>query len=197
VARTEIRITGFGGQGVILLGYIIGRACAIYANLNATMTQSFGPEARGSACSSTLVISDKEVLYPYVIRPDILVALSSDGYQKHIHELKHEGVLIYDVDLVEPEKDTGHQCYGIPATRLAEKLGRKIVQNAVVCGFVGAVTEIVPREALRKALEESVPAGTQEINLQAFDAGWAYFEENYADSERVSKKQQQKLSRAD
>lgn len=187
MARTEIRITGFGGQGVIMLGHIIGRACAIHAGLNATMTQSFGPEARGSACSSTLVISDKEVLYPYVIHPDILVALSLDGYQKHFRELKHEGILIYDSDLVMPEKDTGHQSYGVPATRIAESLGRKIVQNAVVCGFIGAVTDVVPRDALRKALEESAPAGTEELNLKAFDAGWAYFEENYAESERGTK----------
>jgi 2-oxoglutarate ferredoxin oxidoreductase subunit gamma len=197
VARIEIRITGFGGQGVILLGYIIGRACAINANFHATMTQSFGPEARGSACSSTLVISDKEVLYPYVTRTDILVALSSDGYEKYFRELKHEGVLIYDLDLVDPQKNSGHQCYGIPATRIAEKLGRKIVQNAVVCGFVGAVTEIVPKEALREALKSSVPAGTEEINLQAFDAGWAYFEENYAGSRSAFEKERQKSSTAD
>ncbi len=192
MARTEIRITGFGGQGVILLGYVTGMACAINANLHATMTQSFGPEARGSACSSTLVISDKEVLYPYVQQADILIALSSDGYLKYKDELKHEGILIYDLDLVHPEARGGQSTYGVPATRIAEELGRRIVQNIVVCGFFGAVSEIVPMEALRGAVEKSVPSGTEELNLKAFDAGWNYFSEHYAAKERAVRKEAQK-----
>ena len=82
-SRTEIRITGFGGQGVVLSGHILGRACAIEAGQHSTMIQSFGPEARGSACSSTLVVSDSEVLYPYIHRPDIFVVMSSEGYEKY------------------------------------------------------------------------------------------------------------------
>ncbi len=86
MSRTEIRITGFGGQGVVLSGYIIGRASAVNAGLPSTMIQSFGPEARGSACSATLVISDKEVLYPYIRRPHVLVAISAAVYEKYRHE---------------------------------------------------------------------------------------------------------------
>ena len=80
--RTEIRITGFGGQGVVLAGHIIGHACAVNADMHATMIQSFGPEARGSACSTTLAVSDTEVLYPYIGRPDIFVVMSGEGYEK-------------------------------------------------------------------------------------------------------------------
>ena len=93
MSRTEIRITGFGGQGVVLSGYIIGRACAIHAGKHATMIQSFGPEARGSACSAMLSVSDTEVLYPYIHRPDIFVVMSSEGYDMYSDELKGDGIL--------------------------------------------------------------------------------------------------------
>lgn len=184
MTRTEIRITGFGGQGVVLSGYILGRACAINANLHATMIQSFGPEARGSACSSMLVVSDGPVRYPYIICPDIFVAMSSDGYEKHRDELKDDGTLIYEKDLVHPVLKDGQPAFGVPSTRIAEtKVGRSIVQNIVMIGFFGAVTKIVPREALRDAVEASVPAGTEALNLKAFNAGWSYFEEHYAAKE--------------
>jgi 2-oxoglutarate ferredoxin oxidoreductase subunit gamma len=179
VTRTEIRITGFGGQGVVLSGYIIGRACAINAAKHATMIQSFGPEARGSACSATLAVSDTEVLYPYIHRPDIFVVMSGEGYAKYRDELKDDGVLIYEKELVHPELKDGQPAFGVPSTRIAETLGRAIIQNIVMLGFVAGVTEIVPREAMREAVKASVPAGTEELNLKAFDAGLAYFDEHY------------------
>ena len=102
MARTEIRITGYGGQGVVLSAYIVGRACSINAGKHATMIQSFGPEARGSACSATLVIEDTEVLYPYIRRPSFLVALSSEGYEKYKDELADDGTLMHEAELVTP-----------------------------------------------------------------------------------------------
>ena len=179
MARTEIRITGFGGQGVVLSGYIIGRASAINAELHATMIQSFGPEARGSACSATLVVSDEEVLYPYIRRPDIFVVMSSEGYDRYHDELKDEGALIYEKDLVHPKLKEGQPAFGISSTRIAESLGRSLVQNIVMIGFVAAVTKLVTREQMREAVRTSVPAGTEELNLKAFDAGWDYYEEHY------------------
>ena len=173
-SRTEIRITGFGGQGVVLSGHILGRACAIEAGQHSTMIQSFGPEARGSACSSTLVVSDSEVLYPYIHRPDIFVVMSSEGYEKYRDELKEDGVLIYESDLVKPTFKEGQRAFGVPSTRIAESLGRAIVQNIVMVGFVTGVTELVPREAMREAVEHSVPPGTEELNLAAFDKGLEY-----------------------
>ena len=174
-SRTEVRITGFGGQGVVLAGHIIGRACAIHGGQDATMIQSFGPEARGSACSATLAISDSEVLYPYITRPDILVAMSSEGYEKYRDELKEDGTLVFERDLVHPEFKEDQAAYAIPSTRIAESLGRTIVQNIVMVGFFAAVTELVPHEALREAVEHSVPAGTEKLNLAAFDKGFDHF----------------------
>lgn len=179
MSRTEIRITGFGGQGVVLSGYIIGRACAVNAGQHATLIQSFGPEARGSACSATLAVSDTEVLYPYIHSPDVFVVMSSEGYDKFGGDIKDGGILIYEKDLVHPACKEAQSAYGIPSTRIAESLGKAIVQNIVMVGFFAAVTRLVPREAIRNAVKESVPAGTEELNLKAFDAGYSYYEEAY------------------
>ena len=179
MSRTEIRITGYGGQGVILCGYIIGRAAAIHANKHATQIQSFGPEARGSACSTTLVICDTEVLYPYIKEPDFFVAMSSEGYEKYRHELKKDGKLIYGSDLVKPVEEDVKRAYGVPATTIAERIGRSLVQNIVMLGFVTAVINLVSKEQMREAVKGSVPPGTEELNLKAFEAGWAAFEEQY------------------
>ena len=179
MSRTEIRITGFGGQGVILAGHIIGRACAVEGGQHATMIQSFGPEARGSACSATLTVSDSEVLYPYITQPDIFVVMSGEGYEKHFAELKDDGILVYEKDLVQAQPKPGQKAFGVSSTRLAEEQGRAIVQNIVMVGFFSAATRIVPRDAARAAVKGSVPAGTEELNLKAFDAGWSAFETDY------------------
>jgi len=184
MSRTEIRITGFGGQGVVLSGYIIGKACAINAGKHATMIQSFGPEARGSACSATLTVSEEEVLYPYIHRPDIFVVMSSEGYDKFGDELKDDGTLVYEKDLVHPTLKKGQPAFGVPSTRIAESLGRSIVQNIVMLGFFAAVTGIATREEMQEAVKSSVPAGTEELNLKAFNAGWKYFEEEYGTAKK-------------
>jgi 2-oxoglutarate ferredoxin oxidoreductase subunit gamma len=175
MAVTEIRITGFGGQGVILCGYIIGKAASIFNEQHSTLTQSFGPEARGSACSAQVIISDDRVLYPYVTAPDILIAMSKDGYLTHKDKISDDCIIVYDSDLVKLERHGSKvKTYGIPATRIAEELGRKIVLNIVMLGFFGAVSGILPKDALRKAVETSVPSGTEELNLKAFDKGYEY-----------------------
>ncbi len=181
----ESRVTGLGGQGVILAGLIIGRASAICGGRHATMTQSFGPEARGSACSATLAISDTEVLYPYIQSPDILVAMSSEGYWKYRDELQSDGLLIFEKDLVQPELLPGQRAFGISSTRIAESLGRKIVQNIVMVGFFAAATGIVTREQMREAVLQAIPAGTEKLNLEAFDAGWSTFEVEYGSRQDV------------
>jgi 2-oxoglutarate ferredoxin oxidoreductase subunit gamma len=175
MAKSEIRITGFGGQGVILSGYIIGKAASIFNNQHATLTQSFGPEARGSACSAQVIVSDDRVLYPYVTKADILVAMSKDGYMTHKNNLAEKSIVVYEKDLV-PLAEHGPEVktFGVPATRFAEELGRKIVLNIVMVGFLGAVTGLLPKEALREAVETSVPPGTEELNLKAFDKGYEY-----------------------
>ena len=169
----EIKLGGFGGQGIILSGIIIGRAAAIYDNKHATLTQSFGPEARGSACSASVVISDEPITYPYVLRPDILVVMSQDAYNRFRPELKPEGLLLYESELVhfDGSRAAGRR-FGIPATRLAEEVGRRLVLNIVMVGFFAAMTDVVRAEAIRQSVEVSVPAGTEALNLAAFQKGY-------------------------
>ncbi len=175
MATTEIKIGGLGGQGVILSGMIIGKAAALYDNKDATMTQAFGPEARGSACSAQLIISDSPILYPYVSRPAVMVTLSQDAFAKFSPQLAQGGTLLVEEELVDVgEPPNGAKVYGIPATRFAEELGRKLVLNIVMVGFFTAVTKLIDADAMRKAVTSSVPPGTERLNLSAFDKGFAY-----------------------
>lgn len=172
---TEIRIAGFGGQGVILSAVVLGKAASIYENGFATMTQNFGPEARGGACSAQLVVSDEPVLYPYVTQPDIMVIMSQEAYNRFSGELKPGGILIIEEDLVRVSDLKGHpQVYAIPATRFAEELGKRMVLNSVMVGFFAAVTKLIAADAVRKAVSDSVPASFRELNLKAFDKGYEY-----------------------
>lgn len=171
---TEIRIAGFGGQGVILSASVIGKAASIVEGGFATMTQSFGPEARGGACSAQVIVSNEPVLYPYVTRPDVLVVMSQEAYTRFAPELKPGGIMLIEQDLVRINSAGDTQIYGIPATRIAEQLGKRMVLNIVMVGFFGAITGIVSRDALRKAVEDSVPPSFRELNMKAFDAGFDY-----------------------
>jgi 2-oxoglutarate ferredoxin oxidoreductase subunit gamma len=171
----EIRFAGYGGQGIIRSGIIVGRAASIYDNKFSTMSQSFGPEARGGACSSQLVVSESKVLYPYITASDILVAMSQPGYDKFESELGEEGMLLFDEDLVKSLPSRGNiKSFSIPATRFAEQLGKKIVANVVMLGFLTAVADVVSYEAMKKALPDSVPEKALELNYKAFDKGYEY-----------------------
>jgi 2-oxoglutarate ferredoxin oxidoreductase subunit gamma len=172
---TEIRIAGFGGQGVILSAIVLGKAASIYENGFATMTQNFGPEARGGACSAQLVLSDSPVLYPYVTRPDIMVIMSQEAYNRFAPELKPGGMLIVEEDLVRVSDLRGDlKVYAIPATRFAEELGKRMVLNSVMVGFFTAVTKLLTADAVRKAVADSVPPSFRELNIKAFDKGYDY-----------------------
>lgn len=173
--RTEIKIGGFGGQGVILSGYIIGRAASIYDNKFSTMIQSFGPEARGSACSAQVIVDPNEIDYPYITKPQIMIVMSQEAYTKFSPELAPGGILITEEELVNPHnlrKDISH--YSIPATRFAEELGKRLVVNIVMIGFMTAVTKLLDPEAVSKAVIASVPKGTEDLNLKAFSKGYEY-----------------------
>jgi 2-oxoglutarate ferredoxin oxidoreductase subunit gamma len=172
---TEIRVAGFGGQGVILSAIVLGKAASIYQGEFATMTQNFGPEARGGACSAQLMLSDQPVLYPYVTQPDVLVVMSQEAYTKFAPELKDRGTLLIERDLVRvSEMPAQTRIYSIPATRIAEELGKRMVLNIVMVGFFAAVTQLLGADAVRKAIADSVPASFRELNLKAFDKGYEY-----------------------
>jgi len=172
---TEIRIAGFGGQGVILSAIVLGKACSIHEGKFATMTQNFGPEARGGACSAQLILSDQPVLYPYVAQPDVLVVMSQEAYTKFRPELKEGGTLLIERDLVRvTDVSKMAKVYSVPATRIAEELGKRMVLNIVMVGFFAAVTRLLEADAVRKAVADSVPASFRELNLKAFDKGYEY-----------------------
>jgi len=175
MSRTEIKIGGFGGQGVILSGYIIGRAASIYDNKYATMIQAFGPEARGSSCSAQIIVSDQPIAYPYITAPNIMVLMSQEAYSKFSPELVSGGTLITEEELVVPQhlrSDVKH--YSIPATRFAEELGKRIVVNIIMMGFTTAICGVVHEKAMIDAVKASVPKGTEEFNFLAFIKGLEY-----------------------
>jgi len=183
----EIKIGGLGGQGVILAGMIIGKAATIYDNKHATLIQSFGPEARGSACSAQLIISDNKILYPYVTKPDILMVMSQEAFTKFYPEMNENGILLIEDELVKVNNlKPGIKLYGISATRLAEELGRRLFLNIVMVGFFAAVTNLVSADAFRKAVADSVPKGTESMNLQAFEKGYAYGQKLIAETAKVT-----------
>ncbi len=173
---TEIRIAGFGGQGVILAGMVIGKAATIFDNKFVTLTQSFGPEARGSACSVQLIVSNEPVLYPYITKPDILVVMSQEACTRFAPQIKPGGLMLYEQELIKLDKQLAAniRTFGIPATRFAEELGRKLVLNMVMVGFVTAMTALTTADAVRKAVADSVPRGTEKLNLAAFEKGFEY-----------------------
>ena len=173
---SEIRIAGFGGQGVILAGMVIGKAATLFDNKFVTLTQSFGPEARGSACSVQLIVSPEPILYPYISTPDVLVVMSQEACTRFCSEVRPGGLLLYEQDMIKPGKKCcpDVRSFGIPATHLAEELGRKLVLNMVMVGFVTAMTFLTTADAVRKAVTDSVPKGTEQLNLAAFEKGFEY-----------------------
>jgi 2-oxoglutarate ferredoxin oxidoreductase subunit gamma len=171
----HILITGFGGQGIVMAGDILGKAATLYDHKHATMTQNYGPEARGGACTSQVIISGEEILFPCVEEPEILVCMSQEAYTKNVKSLRPEGTLIWDTDLVHTRKtDMHYKTFHIPSTRFAEQLGTKMMANIVMLGFLSAVEPLVHSEALKKAIMDSVPGSTKDNNLHAFNKGREY-----------------------
>jgi len=172
--RREILITGFGGQGIVLAGLILGKAASLGDKRESTLTQSYGPEARGGACSAQVIISDGTIHYPYVRHPDVLVCMSQGGFDKFADLLKDDGTLIIDQDLVQPANKANEKLFFIPATRFAEEMGRKMMANIVMLGFLTAVTGTITVDSARKTVEQSVPTGTEQMNLKAFNKGFDF-----------------------
>lgn len=168
----RILIGGFGGQGVILMAMIIGKAAAVFEEKFSTMMQSFGPEARGGACSAQLIISDKPIAYPYISSADVCIFMNQESCDRYIGQLKPGGVLIANSDLVKPRaSDKEAEIYSVAANSIAEELGRLMVANIVMCGFAAAVADM-DAEACRKAIKDTVKKDTIELNIKAFERGF-------------------------
>lgn len=169
--RHEIRFSGFGGQGIILSAVILGRAAALYDNRYAVQTQVYGPEARGGASMSQVIIDDEPILFPKVKIPDLFVIMSQEGFEKYGKSAGTDATMLIDSGLVHDRPVC--RWIGIPATSEAKtRLGRDIVANIIMLGSLVASTGVVSSEALEKAILASVPKGTEELNMSAMRLGF-------------------------
>ena len=172
ITRNGVIVTGFGGQGIVLAGRILGMAAALGDKKESTLVQSYGPESRGGACCAQVIISDDVIQYPYIKTPDVLICMSQSAYEKYKDQLKPEGQLLTDKDLVNPDEQ--RDFFSIPATRMAEELGRKMMANIIMLGFATSVTAVASEIAMKEAVTSSVPKGTEKMNLKAFAKGFDY-----------------------
>jgi 2-oxoglutarate ferredoxin oxidoreductase subunit gamma len=172
--RKEIRIAGFGGQGVVLSGSILGKAASIYDKGFASLTQSYGPESRGGSCRAEVVIDDAPVDYPYVVNPQVQIILSQDAYNQYGKDAAPDTLVIVDSDLVEVDPHQNPEPLSIPASHMAQDLGRVVVANIIMLGFLAAKSDIVSYEALKDSILDSIPQGTEDFNMKAFELGYNY-----------------------
>ncbi len=171
--RVEVRFSGSGGQGIILAGVILAEAAAIYDNKNAVQSQSYGPEARGGASKSEVIISDGEIDYPKATHIDILLALTQVACDKYVPDIKKGGVLIVDCHEVQTIPKGDFTVYSLPVFELAqEKIGKRIVANIIALGVVVGLTGVVSRKAIEEAVLGRIPRGTEELNLRALQVGF-------------------------
>ncbi|MBT1075454.1 2-oxoacid:acceptor oxidoreductase family protein [Geobacter grbiciae] len=171
--RYEIRFSGAGGQGLILAGVIMAEAASIYQGIQAVQSQSYGPEARGGASKSEVIISDEAIDYPKATRVDALLALTQEACDKYSHDLKEGGVLLIDSDLVKTQPKGSFKVVSFPIINTAKnEVGREIVANIVALGAMVALTEVVDKENAEKAVLARVPEAFIELNRKAFQLGY-------------------------
>jgi len=169
--RTEVRIAGFGGQGVVLAGVSLGKA-AMLDGYQAVQTQSYGAEARGGAARSEIVIANDPIIYPEVTAPNLMAALSQVALDRYLPDLRDDATLIIDTELVSQVPEREAPVLGQSFTEVAGRdLGRPIVANMVMLGYLVGVTRVVTPASLRQAVREGVPPGTEELNLKAMERG--------------------------
>jgi len=168
--KKEIRICGFGGQGVILSGFIIGKAASVFMDYNAVQSQSYGPEARGGAARSEVIISDEKIGYPRPTSVDFFIAMSQEAFDTYRKDIRKDTVVVVDPDLV-PKNNIGQPVHKVHAQQIAEKLGNKIVTNIVMVGAATAIFDVLKHDAVRDAVADSVPKKFIELNKKAFEEG--------------------------
>lgn len=169
--RYEMRFTGSGGQGVILASIIMAEA-AIISGKNAVQSQAYGPEARGGVCKAETIISDEQIWFSKVIKPNFLLALTQDSLDKYVDGLAHDAVVLADDTLTRPALAEGLRYYSLPILRTAEeKVGRAMTANIVAVGVINALTGLFDGDVLRQAVSRHIPAGTEALNALALGAG--------------------------
>jgi 2-oxoglutarate ferredoxin oxidoreductase subunit gamma len=168
--RYDIRLSGSGGQGLILMGIILAEAIGLYEGKFVAQTQSYGPEARGGASKAEVVVSDEEIDYPKALKLDLLLCMNQKSCDDYYMDLKPEGLLVADTTFV--TQTPVARAVEIPFTRMArEKLGKAMAANIVALGAISKLTAIVSPRSLEKALLARAPSGTEELNRQALKIG--------------------------
>lgn len=171
MTRQEIRLAGFGGQGIILAGVILGEG-AVLDGKEAVQTQSYGPESRGGAARAEVVIDQGDIDYPRVIAPDIMIALSQPGFDAYNSDLKDDGIIIADEDLVDTDSYPGKaKVFKAPFSKTADELGNRIITNIIMLGCITAVTGVVSEKNMMEAVKARVPKKFEELNIKGFNKG--------------------------
>lgn len=175
VSRTKFRFSGFGGQGVITMAHVLGHGGTVNAGMDATMTETYGPEKTGGFSRGDVVVSDDTIDYPNVEDPDVVVAFSQDAFERDADSVTRDGMAVVERDLVHPGTFASDRpdvtVISLPAVELAEELGRKVIANMLTLGAVVELVGTPPVEAVRSAVRQTVPEGTEELNERAFDRG--------------------------
>ena len=167
----EIRIAGFGGQGVVLSGQILGQAASIYDDGFSTLTQSYGPEARGGASRSEVIIADQDIHYPQVLEADIMLCMSQEACDRYSGRLRKGGILILDAYQVTRAPTT--RAIRVSMTKTSEEVtGKRLSANMVGLAILAGLTGIVSRASLEKAVTSRAPRGTADMNRNALAAGY-------------------------
>jgi 2-oxoglutarate ferredoxin oxidoreductase subunit gamma len=175
--RYEIRFSGSGGQGLILAGVIFAEAAAIYDGKNAVQSQSYGPEARGGASKSEVILSDETIDFPKATSIDLMLALTQEACSKYYKDITSGGTLLVDEDFVRDIPRGDFNVVVLPIIRTAsEDIGKAFAANIVAIGAIAAITGRVSREAVEKAVLSRVPKGTEELNRKALHAGYELVE---------------------
>lgn len=171
--RYEVRLSGAGGQGLVLGGVILAEAVALFEGINAVQTQSYGPEARGGASKSEVIISDGDIDYPKATEIDLLLSLTQEACEKYSVDLKEGGILIADKRMVTKLPEGNYKVYHLPIIDTAkEKAGKVFVANIVALGAIAALVESVSYENVEKAVLNRVPKGTENLNRRALNLGY-------------------------
>lgn len=185
MTRTEFRFSGFGGQGVVTMAHVLGRGATIHAGMDATMTEAYGPEKTGGFSRGDVVVSDDEIDYPNVVDPDVVVVFSQDAFERDAASVTRDGLVVAERNLVDPtplrDERPDATVVSVPAVDHAEGLGRKVVANVLLLGAVVEMVGTPPSGAVRDAVRESVPDGTEALNERAFERGRTVVEDGDLD----------------
>ena len=175
MSRFELRIAGLGGQGIVTAGVMIGRSASVFGGKNVTLAQSYGPESRGGASKVDVIVSDEKIDYPKVRKPSLVAVMSQEAYRKNIADLDGNTIVVIDPDMVQ-EDPSNHiaRIYRVPATRIADGLGKRIVANMVMVGAIVGLTNMVDTASVEKAISRYTPRGTEQLNVTAFRSGYEF-----------------------